>query len=246
MLFSTRAWLRRPQAGQGLEEHLAQIEGFGHGGARPLVRAVAHRNVAAAVIEEAAKGFDMILLGASADRDRIGGKVIEDIVESAPCHVAIVRAGPGGSGYKRVLVPIDGTATSRIAAEFAVRYAEVAGAELTLAILTEHRPQADAYADTSIVTPRPAPAVGSREELERISSVFRASPVAPTILHLDYDPSQSALSHEVERGHYDLIALGAENRAIQHRLFLGYENERIVRSARTAVAIIVPKIAQLS
>ena len=59
------------------------------------------------------------------------------------------------------------------------------------------------------------------------------------------DPTHSALADEVGSGRYDLVVLGAENRAIQHRMFFGYENERLMQAENRAVTIVVPNIAQL-
>ena len=72
--------------------------------------------------------------------------------------------------------------------------------------------------------------------------VFRASDVKPEILHLAFDPRSSAVAEEAENGNYDLVVLGAENRAIQHRLFFGYDNERLIRMSPVAVVIVVPKL----
>ena len=69
------------------------------------------------------------------------------------------------------------------------------GRALTLAVLTERRPQAAAYADMSgthvpaEVARRPAPRSWSASR-----SSFRASDVKPTILHLAYDPRSSAVA----------------------------------------------------
>ena len=102
-------------------------------------------------------------------------------------------------------------------------------------MLTERRPQAAAYADISGTHVPSEVRATSDEELERISVVFRASDIKPNILHLAFDPRSSAVAQEVERGKYDLVVIGAENRAIQHRLFFGYENERLIRATRIPV-----------
>jgi hypothetical protein len=39
--------------------------------------------------------------------------------------------------------------------------------------------------------------------------------------------------------------VGSENRAIQHRLFFGRDNERLIREAPVSVAIVVPNVALL-
>jgi hypothetical protein len=75
--------------------------------------------------------------------------------------------------------------------------------------------------------------------------VFQASAVKPEILRLDYDPSSSAVRDEVATGKYDLAVIGAENRAIQHRMFFGYDTERLIRKSPIAVVIVVPNLARL-
>jgi nucleotide-binding universal stress UspA family protein len=152
---------------------------------------------------------------------------------------------PPPPAFKKILVLVDGSLASRTAVELALRYAEAAGAELSLAVLTERRPQAAGYADISGTHP-PESQTTSAAELERISVVFRASRLRPTILHLAYDPRSSAVTQTVERGGYDLVVLGAENRAIQHRLFFGYENERLIRATRVPVLVVVPNLAKLA
>ncbi|HEY5090409.1 MAG TPA: universal stress protein, partial [Polyangia bacterium] len=135
---------------------------------------------------------------------------------------------------------------SRTAVELALRYAEATGAELTLAILTERRPQAAASADLSGAHPPVEAPANSAQELARISVVFRASRVVPAIIHLAFDPGSSAVAQAVEKGRYDLVVLGTENRAVQHRLFFGYENERLIRATRVPVLVVVPNLARLA
>jgi Kef-type K+ transport system membrane component KefB len=201
--------------------------------------------ISAAICTEAERGCDLIIIG-SGEGPSVGGPVVEQVVGAAPCHVAILKAPAPASEYRNLLVPVDGSLGSRLAVELALRYAEATGAELTLAVLTERRPQAAAYADLSGTHP-PVEAPGtSEEELARISVVFRASPVKPSIIHLAFDPRSSPVAQEVEKGHYDLVVLGTENRAVQHRLFFGYENERLIRAARVPVLVVVPNLARLA
>ena len=42
------------------------------------------------------------------------------------------------------------------------------------------------------------------------------------------------------------MVLGTENRAVQHRLFFGYENERLIRATRVPVLVVVPNLASLA
>jgi Kef-type K+ transport system membrane component KefB/nucleotide-binding universal stress UspA family protein len=216
-------------------------------GKAPELGQVSGTGIADAICEEAKRGYDLVVVG-SGEGPSIGGTVVEEVVARAPCHVAIMKAPPGAASatYKNILVPVDGSVASRMAVELALRYAEGAGAELSLALLTERRPQAAAYSDLS-GTHVPVEARGTSDnELERISVVFRASTLKPSILHLAYDPRSSAIGQALERGAYDLVVLGAENRAIQHSLFFGYENERLIRAARVPVVVVVPNLRRLA
>jgi Kef-type K+ transport system membrane component KefB/nucleotide-binding universal stress UspA family protein len=211
----------------------------------PETREITGASVAGAICDEAGRGYDLVVLG-SGPGPAVGGNIVEDVVAGAPCHVAIMKATASpAAAFKNILVPVDGSLASRTAVELALRYAEAAGAALSLAVLTERRPQAAGYADISGTHP-PDSQTTSAAELERISVVFRASTLRPTILHLAYDPRSSAITQAVERGGYDLVVLGAENRAIQHRLFFGYENERLIRATRVPVLVVVPNLAKLA
>src|SRR5262249_24413073 len=41
---------------------------------------------------------------------------------------------------------------------------------------------------------------------------------------------------------YQLLVVGAENRAVQHRLTVGYDVDRILAEAPCAVLVVVPKV----
>ena len=213
----------------------------------PEIRRASASTVARAICEEARRGHDLIVIG-SGEGPSVGGAIVEEVVAQAPCHVAIMKAPKDvpHAVYKNILVPVDGSVASRTAVELALRYAETAEAALALAVLTERRPQAAGYTDISGTHQTPETNTTSEEELERISVVFRASSLKPTILHLTYDPRSNAVAQAVERGGYDLVVLGAENRAIQHRLFFGYENERLIRATRIPVVVVVPHLASLA
>jgi nucleotide-binding universal stress UspA family protein len=234
---------RRPLSGN-VTEQIETFRGLAAGKAPEIVLVTGPR-IARAICDEAQRGVDVIIVG-SGEGASVGGAIVEELVREAPCHVAIMKAPVRSGRYRRILVPVDGSLASRVAVELALRYAEATGAELVLAVLTERRPQAAAYADLSGVHAAAELRATADEELQRISVAFRASDIKPTIVHLAFDPGSSAVSEEVERGQHDLVVLGAENRAIQHRLFFGYENERLIRATRVAVVVVVPNLMRLA
>lgn len=240
-------WFRRSPTGDTRQQHRETMSALGQGTQVPETRTVVAATIARGICDEAStRAVDIILLGAT-NEDTIGSALIEEIVAAAPCHVAIMRArlGAAASSYGRIFVPVDGSMASRLAVELAHRYAENVGAELTLAVLTERRPQAAAYVDASGTHAPMDIRPMTEEELERISVVFKASAVRPNILPLAYDPFSSAVTGEARTGKYDLVILGAENRAIQHRMFFGYDNERLIRATQVPVIVVVPKVGRL-
>ena len=127
----------------------------------------------------------------------------------APCHVAIMKA-PTRSRRRTsgILVPVDGSVASRLAVDLALRYAEATRRRLTLAVMTERRPQAAAYADVE----RHARLVEDARPATKSWSASRSSSAPPTfkpsIMHLAFDPRSSAVAETVEKGNYDLVVAG--------------------------------------
>jgi Kef-type K+ transport system membrane component KefB/nucleotide-binding universal stress UspA family protein len=238
-----RAFALRRRTPANITEQLERVRAMDKAKPPDIARA-SGADVARVIGDEAKHGYDLVVAG-SGSGPAIGGAVIEQLVGDAPCHVAIMKASAATDGYRRVLVPVDGSVASRLAVELALRYAEATGAALTLAVMTERRPQVAAYADMSGTHVAPEVAATSAEELHRISVAFRASEVKPDIIHLSFDPRSGAVAATVDKGGYDLVVLGAENRAIQNQLFFGYENERLIRATRIPVVVVVPNLARL-
>ncbi len=258
--------LRRRLAGQGIDEHFAAIRGAAGTGPQPTFQKTADRSVVPVIIAEAQRGYDLVMIGASSLDTRTRGGLLEELVEQVPCHLAVMKPiGETSGDFKHLLVPIDGSVFSRAAVDFAVLYAEKAGAQVTLLFLAERRPHAIAYADevTAITDPTIQIALAERSRvgpipvadpgsggitdqsvlLERISNVFKATKIKPEILSRTYDPVRSATAEEAATGKYDLIVVGAENRAVRHRSFFGYENERLLRETPVSLLMVVPRIA---
>jgi Kef-type K+ transport system membrane component KefB/nucleotide-binding universal stress UspA family protein len=239
---------RPKQPGVAVDVQLEKVKTMLAGGQAPVVRRVEHPQVAPAILSEAERGFDLIVLGASHEGHSLGGPVLVDVVEGAPCHVIVVKAGRRSdeTPCKHLLVPFDGGVFARVAVELAVRYAEATGAEVTIATISEPRAQllrpADALpeADAAIEAE-----LNYDEDISRISNIFRATELRPHIVRLGYDPVSSAMAREAASGRYDMVMIGAENRAIQHRLFFGHDNERLIRDAPVTVAIVIPNVAFL-
>lgn len=243
--------------GQNLAQHIETIVALGQkrGAAPAEVRRDAGPEVADVINAEAAKGsYDLILVGASGSRGGVSGTKLEKLVEGSPCHVAMVKHRGGDVvPLRRILVPVDGSFPSRVGIEFAVRHAEGVGedAEVTLAVMLDREPEPTAMARRAAATDtfrRRANSVLmsvdtlSRDGgLEKLSPVFKSTKVKTHLMLPKGGPQ--AMLQEASSGKYDLVVLGAEHRAIHHRLFFGYENERLVEQAPVTVVLVVPKLA---
>jgi Kef-type K+ transport system membrane component KefB/nucleotide-binding universal stress UspA family protein len=204
------------------------------------VRELKRPDVAAAIVEEARKGFELVFVGASRHGSGIGGEVLETVVEKAPCHLVIVKTGPEPPPHRRLLVPYDGGMFSRVAVEFAARYAEQTSAALTIGLLSDRTSNLPANG-----TSPPTGGNPGESTLNRISPVFHALAFRPEVVEIPADPFGNAISAEARSGKYDLVVIGSENRAVQHRLFFGRDNERLIREAPVSVAIVVPNVTLL-
>jgi Kef-type K+ transport system membrane component KefB/nucleotide-binding universal stress UspA family protein len=207
------------------------------------VRELKRPDVGAAIVEEARKGFQVVFMGASRHGLGLGGEVLETVVEKAPCHLVIVKSGPEPPPHRRLLVPYDGGMFSRVAVEFAARYAELTSAALTIGLLSDRGgPRLDEG-----VKPHPGGAGVHPGDatLNRISPVFHALTFRPEVVEIPNDPFANAISAEARSGKYDLVVIGSENRAVQHRLFFGRDNERLIREAPVSVAIVIPNVTLL-
>jgi Kef-type K+ transport system membrane component KefB/nucleotide-binding universal stress UspA family protein len=211
------------------------------------VRELKRPSASLAILQEARSGFDVVVMGASRHGAGLGGETLEEVVRAAPCHVVIVKAGTSVPPYQNLLVCYDGGVFSRVAVEFAARYAELSGAKLSLAMITD-RPSAlpsigDAPTEVRAVAPGERPA--GEGTLNRISPVFHTIELKPRLVEIPNDPFGASLLNEARSGQYDMVVVGCENRAVQNRLFFGRDNERLIREAAVTVAIVVPNVALL-
>jgi nucleotide-binding universal stress UspA family protein len=265
-----RLFGKRTLEGQNLEHHLELIKRAATeaGVEAPEVKRETRRDVAGSIQAEAARGYDIVLTGASEEKRGLRGQKLESLVSKAPCHVAIVKhRGKGSGSFKHLLVPVDGSFLSRVAMEFAVRYAEGAGAgtEVTFAIETEEgtspvppeaRRREEGRPTAPSIPSQSAPTIRARREsmilgisslldeggLAKLSPIFKASKVKTHLVTTDGGAGGSILGR-ASSGEYDLLVLGAEHRAIHNRLFFGYEKERLLEESSISVVLLVPKVA---
>ncbi len=166
---------------------------------------------------------DLILLsweGYSEAKGRVIGRVLDPVVENAPCDVVLIR-GDDLSALERILVPTSGGPHAPIAARVALKLARLYGAQVTvLYVCREGATAEDRQHGVEMI----AQTVKGLEADELIhSKVVTAAGVVSGIL--------------AEAEDYDLMLLGASGEGLFDRFLFGTIPERIATRSPVPVMI---------
>jgi Kef-type K+ transport system membrane component KefB len=182
-----------------------------------------------AILDEAAHGYDLLMVGTPSISNTDGavfGPTIDDLVKLAPCPTLIVRADENvpAAPPRHILVPFDGTASSRRALELAF---VIAGAESAVTAVHVMTP-ALSGARTDFAEDITAELVVSAMRLDQA--------VTPTIV--EAADVESGISAALDATGADLLVMGTSVRAGTRRLYLGPRVERIAAGATCPVLIL--------
>jgi nucleotide-binding universal stress UspA family protein len=236
--------VRPDLAGRNLQEHLDQIRTFATGvSARIDIRKVTEPDPAAFVCREATHGYQLLMLGAGRHRYPLRSPLTSAVLDEAPCHVAIVRGWGTPDEYRRILVPTDGSFFSRTALELAVLYAEEVEGQVTVLYSVDADDGSNPIEGES----------GLEEGFRRMIATTLLTTLSPlltrttakvqVVVRESNEPTTPVLA-EARSGRYGLVVVGAESHAVQHRLSIGYDVERLVDEVPCTVLVVVPKIGQ--
>jgi Kef-type K+ transport system membrane component KefB len=189
-----------------------------------------------AIVNEAAKGYDLLVLGAP---ERIGSpehvfsSVVDEVVRLAPCPSLVFRAGQGQWPPRRIMVPTGGTATARRAAELAFALAKDDGDVLAFHVV-------DTASTTGMATGRSSSpavrlAIGQEvvEDIRQMGETFGASVATEVMI---WNETTSGIISRAGSD-IDLIVVGTSVRAGSRRLYLGPKVDRLLAEAPCPVII---------
>jgi Kef-type K+ transport system membrane component KefB len=225
----------RAAAGQ----HLAELAGLFR--QAEVNRKVVESDAPAEVIlDEAAKDYDLLIVGASGEAGRselLFTPLVDYLVRMAPCPTMIVKGGAWQKHWppQRILVPVSGNAASQNAAELAFEMATRGHEQVTLLNVvapTGGRFHIDASGRGFERALSNAHDIVDRlREIGEARDVFSRTEVeigpSPETVILDYARKQSA----------DLIIVGSDVRPGSENLFLGPRIEHILENAPCPVAV---------
>ncbi|MFW5947385.1 MAG: universal stress protein, partial [Gemmatimonadota bacterium] len=225
------------------------------------LKVVEGKRVADAILNEAEKDYDLIILGAPEFPGRsevVFNPLVDYVVRMAPCTTMVVRGGSVPEDWKmrRLLVPTNGSVAARRAAEMAFALTAPdrpddeagkedgetgaepgqAGADITiLNVMVEGEDPHHVDAGGKLMERRMAIA---REVVEEIRELGQGMGLSPTAeVRRGRDPETVIMDVAREMGK-DLLVIGTDIRPGSDRLFLGPRVENLLLQASCPVVVV--------
>lgn len=139
--------------------------------------------------------------------------------------------------YKRILLPLDGSAVSEQALPYAVAQAERFGAELILLRVVEPFPHVRGLSAGDLSRIRQQTAEWTRTYLKRLATSVREQGVTVQMATLEGRPNLAILEFS-ETNQVDLIVICTRGRSGFSRWLMGSIADRVVRGADIPVLLI--------
>ncbi|WP_227353299.1 cation:proton antiporter domain-containing protein [Haladaptatus salinisoli] len=212
---------------------------------RSTVRNVTE-NASDAVLGEANRGYDLLVLGAGRGPRGTSGALfsteIDDVLQASPCPVMAVSAnGPNverslrDGAIRRILLPTVGTEYSLQAAEIAFAIASECDAQVEiLYVVNRSQVEEPLVGETDLHE-----AIEFGEDIvDREAELGRQMDAdVTTRVSIGDRPERSVVERAMVE-ETDLIVLGTETRPVSRRAFLGHRTEHILRNAPCSVAVV--------
>jgi Kef-type K+ transport system membrane component KefB/nucleotide-binding universal stress UspA family protein len=190
------------------------------------------------ILAEAAKNYDMMVLGAterSARRETLFNPVVDELVRMAPCATLVVKGGTS-DGWRpgRILVPTNGSTASRSAAELAFLLAGEGDEVLVLNVIqTQHEPYRAGFGRGTSERERES----ARTAVDALRALGDAAGVRTHAQVREGRDADAVILDTARSAGVGLIVLGTNVRAGSERLFLGPRVERIIDQAQCPVLV---------
>lgn len=206
-------------------------------------------DVVHAVIEEARRGYDLLVLGATeagANRDPDGplfSATVDGLIQDAPCPVMVVSGSgvtEGGQLAERplrhILLPTTGTETTRHATEVALRIARSSDAVVEIVHVVDRRQEQSEWnpASTGSASSR---ALGE-EILARTAELGHEMGTAVRTHLVVGELAEHTIVELCGKLSIDLVVLASSVRPVSRRAFLGHRVDHVLLEAPCPVVIV--------
>jgi Kef-type K+ transport system membrane component KefB/nucleotide-binding universal stress UspA family protein len=204
-------------------------------------KVVEGREPEAAILDEAEKHYQLMLLGATDTAPGSGSlfhPIVDEMVRLAPCSTLVIKGNGGGANWppRRLLVPTNGSVASRHAADVASLLASEANEEVIVLNVAEQRGGLSGYGALAGSATREMDA--RRRFVDELVERGRAYDVATRGTVTVGSEVDSVILETARRERIDLIVVGTDVRPGSDRLFLGPRVERILYDAPCPVIVI--------
>lgn len=154
-----------------------------------------------------------------------------------------LRNHGGKHMYRRILVPVDGSTTSRLGLRHALGLAKDQGARVRVLNVVDDAamvPMMDGYPGADIATLIDSLKAAGRIALkEAATAAARSSTAAETVMaEAHFRPVSDAILEHAKKWRADLIVMGTHGRRGLNRLLLGSDAERVLREATVPVLLV--------
>jgi Kef-type K+ transport system membrane component KefB/nucleotide-binding universal stress UspA family protein len=215
---------------------------------RRIVRS-ARPTIADAVLAEASKGYDLVVLGATETRSRDGSAettfstMVDPVVQGSPVPVLVVSARMADDPdtpidpipLHRILLPTTGQDADRLAAEVAFAIAEERDMVVDVVHFVERGDDIAILVNETLDHTREI-AEGVVAKTGALGMTLGAS-VHTEVVETSLPVEAAIVERAVATG-ADLIVLRSEERAVTRRAFLGHGTDHILRNAPCPVAVV--------
>ena len=200
------------------------------------------------IINEANKGYDLIVLGASEktrSKDSLFNLIVDRVIQEAPCATMVVKSHlseaeaesstTAQQPLKSILVPTVGTEYSKNAVEVASTIAAQTKAVVTIVNVINLPPIEYILYERRTLHPMKDIASDLLEQQAVIGRSFGAD--VQTRILKGTSPEMEILNFAANQN-FDLIILGSNIRMVTGRVFFGHRVDAILKKAHCPVAVI--------
>ncbi|MFQ5521961.1 MAG: cation:proton antiporter [Acidimicrobiia bacterium] len=212
------------------------------GSIRHRVLRVVSTDPAAAIARESRLGYDLLVVGASADERRSAGvfsNVVDRILSLVDLPTLVVRLPERASVAEglpnRVLVPVVASRTSRAAAELGFSIAAGSSGSAAAVHFVNRPTGSGAMFDT--LTSNDALLTGQELVAESAALGSRLGATVEGIVKIAANPEAEIVAL-ANQGGFDLLAIGASSRAVTGRPFFGHRVNYILERTQIPVAVV--------
>lgn len=203
---------------------------------RTLLRAARDIPQGILSVAENRAGLGLILMGwrGQLTSQRVSGSVVSQVMEQAPCDVAVLRdRGLTGQDLRHVLIPVGNSPHARLALRIAHDMATVEGGVLTALRLLPEEEDVDLEVEMEVLQQLVEDELG--EAPAGLTYRLRRSPSLERGLLKE---AQAGVGGEEKKQPYDLIVMGAAKEWLVKNLLFGSIPDRIANRAPCSVLLV--------